>query len=352
MTGNDPTAAAQAAAELLTAAAVAVPRDCVRAAELAVEAAALLSADDQDRREALLLAAGLYDAVDPGRAWPLWEQTADLAGGQARIEWLAAGGDAARRAGAWPDADRLLRTAYAEATEVLGREDLRTARVGHALAMVGKYTGAFGEAATLYADALSAAERAGDANFQATVCHNLGGLYHAQGQSVAAEPWARRAVTLRTGLPRTDSNRHALAADQGALAAVLVARGRHSEAGTLLDTAADTFTSLYGPEHYEIGVIDGNRALIVLAAGDLSGAERFARNAIAIKTRHLGTAHPELAVTLTTLGTILRRQRRHLEASEQHQRALAIIQPAVHPSHPLIAIIDNNLRHCQGEPLR
>jgi hypothetical protein len=64
------------------------------------------------------------------------------------------------------------------------------------------------------------------------------------------------------------------------------------EASTLLDIAADTFTDLYGPDHYEIGVIDGNRALIFLAARHHAAAERYVRNAIRIKTRHLGPPTP------------------------------------------------------------
>jgi tetratricopeptide (TPR) repeat protein len=336
-----------AAADLLFTAAAAAPTDPMTGAALAVRAAGLLPDGSAERGEALGLAAQLYDAVDPGRAWPLWEQATDSADALTRIQWLTAAGNAGRRAGAWPDADRLLRTALPLARELLGHHDIRTAHVGHALGVVGKCTGAFDEAATLYAEALSTAERAGDVDFQATISHNLGGLYHAKGEPAAAEPWARRAVSLRTGLPDTNATRHGLAADQCALAAILVALGKHREAGTLLDIAAVAFTDLYGPDHYEIGVIDGNRALILLAAGQQAAAERYVRNAIRIKTRHLGPTHPELAVTLTTLGTILRRQGRYPEASQQHRRALAIVTPAVHASHPLIAIIDNNLRRCQ-----
>jgi tetratricopeptide (TPR) repeat protein len=334
------------AVDRLTAAAAAAATDPARAAQLAVDAAELLPTGSEDRGEALRVAARLCDVVEPGSAWPILERVAHAADSPSCIDFLGAAGTTARRAGAWPHAERLLTAAHTQAKEAFGANDIRTAKIGHALAMVGKYTGAFAQAADLYRQALDAGQRACDISFQATVCHNIGGLYHAQGQPAAAEPWARRAVVLRRTLPDCETARLAVAADQGALAAVLIALNRHNEASRLLDAAAQTFAEAYGPQHYEIGVIEGNRALVCLADGDLVTAERCARNAIAVKATTLGEHHPELAPTLTTLGTILRKQHRHDEARACHERAHALIAPVVDATHPLIAIIDSNLARC------
>jgi tetratricopeptide (TPR) repeat protein len=346
-TGGEEAAVSALAADLLAAAAAAVPAEPLRAAELAQRAAALLPAGSARHGQALGWAARLCDGVDPARAWPLWEQAARHTGRDTRVEWLAAAGDAAQRAGAWPEADRLLRTALAQAGQRFGQQDARTAQVGHSLAILDTYTGAFAEAAALCDIALSAANAASDVDFQAAVSRSLGVLCRACGEVDVAEQWARRAVTLRTSLPCSDAVRHKLAVDQKALAATLVALGRHIEAATLLDAAADAFTKLYGNDHCEIGLIDGIRALIYLAVGDFPGAERAARKAVTVQTDYLGIGHPELAPTLTTLGTALHKQHRYSEACEYHERALALLQPVVHHSHPLIATISDNLRHSQ-----
>jgi tetratricopeptide (TPR) repeat protein len=327
----------------LTPARGAAPGDGVRAAELAVQVAGLLPTDSAGRGEAFALAASIFDTTDPARAWPLWQRAADTADVDTRIQWLASAGHAAQRAGVWSEADRLLRSALTQARELFGGDDFRAAGVARDLAVVATRIGAFAEAATLCVDSLAAAARSGDLEFEATVCHTLGELYHAADRPTAAERWARRAVHLRSGLPPTATVRHALAADQSTLAGVLVTIGHHDEAISLLDMAEDAFTALYGADHYEIAVIDGHRARIGLATGDLAAAHRCAGTALAVGTACLGPSHPDLAPILDTLGTILRKQHRYRQARDHHRRALAVLAPAVHPGHPLIRTIIDNL---------
>jgi len=62
-----------------------------------------------------------------------------------------------------------------------------------------------------------------------------------------------------------------------------------------------------------------------------------------VKEHLLGSEHPELAVTLTTLGSIRRRRGDHREAARLHRRALAVLRPAVDPAHPLLRTIQDNL---------
>ena len=82
------------------------------------------------------------------------------------------------------------------------------------------------------------------------------------------------------------------------------------------------------------------RATVGLA---LAAAERHARAALGSKERHLGPDHPELAVTLTTLGTIRRRRGDRREAARLHRRALGVLRPSVVPGHPVLHTIEHNL---------
>ncbi len=92
-----------------------------------------------------------------------------------------------------------------------------------------------------------------------------------------------------------------------------------------------------------MAVVDGNLAAVALARDDLATAERHSRAALRRKERHLGADHPELAVTLTTLGTIRSRRGDHREAARLHRRALAVLRRAVEPGHPLLRTIEDNL---------
>ena len=97
-----------------------------------------------------------------------------------------------------------------------------------------------------------------------------------------------------------------------------------------------------GDDHHEVGVVDGNLAAVGLATDDLAAAERHAGAALGVKERHLGPDHPELAVTLTTLGTIRRRR-----ADDRERRGctdeLAVPCSSVDPRHPLLRTIEDNL---------
>ena len=91
-----------------------------------------------------------------------------------------------------------------------------------------------------------------------------------------------------------------------------------------------------------MAVIDGNLAVIALSTDDLTAAERHASAALGSKERHLGSDHPELAVTLITLGTIRRRRGDRREAARLHRRALAVLRPVVDPGHPLLRTNEDN----------
>lgn len=341
--GDQPHGAEQRAVVLLERAAeLAAVGDVAGAAECARQGAALLPRAHPDRFDALLLAAQLLHAAgDHAAAAELWGTAAEHApDDSSRAGALTGQGEAARRSGAWAQAEAAHRAALALAESALGPDADGTARVAHNLAVTYKYTGRFDEAAVLYQRALAVATARGDDAFVATICHNIGGLAHARGAYADGVPWARRAVALREAL---DVDPVLIAADRGALAGLLVPLGEHDEAAELLTWCRNTFSERLGPEHYEVGVIEGNLAALSLARGDLAAAEAHARQALSIKQSALGPDSPELAPTLTTLGTIRRKRGDSAQARSLHQRALEVLEPAVDAAHPLLDTIRANL---------
>jgi tetratricopeptide (TPR) repeat protein len=328
-------------AELLEEAArLAGAGDGAAAGALALEAAALLPHGDPDRHRAFASAAALLAAA--GRhatAADAWAYAAEAAHDDVpRARALTAEGESARLAGMWWRAIEAHEQALtlAEATD---GSSVDTAIIAQNLAITRKYTGRFDEAEPLYHRALAIAERCGEQRLVAVVCHNLGGLAHARGDHAAGIPWARRAIAERGSL----DDPVGLAADQGALAGLLIDAGQPAEARRLLDDARGVVVAHHGEDHHEVAVIDGNLAAVALAGGDLVAAERRARAALRVKERTLGPDHPELAVTLTTLGTVRRRRGDYREAARLHRRALALLRPAVEAGHPLLATIEDNL---------
>lgn len=259
----------------------------------------------------------------------------------AAAQLFTAAGNAARQAGRWSQSQAAHRQAYALARAEFGADSEQAAAAGHNLAVTLKYTGGFTEADRLYRAALDVATATGNDAFAAVICHNLGGLAHARRTPAEGVPWARQGLRLRE---KCDPNPLAVAADQGALAALLISAGEYDEAEHLLTRCRAAFVELLGPDHYEVAVVDGNLAALALARDNLDAAQTHAQHALAGKHATLGPTHPYLAPTLTTLGTIRRRLGSHADAIALHQRAFDVLAPQVTPDHPLLATIRANLQ--------
>ena len=88
--------------------------------------------------------------------------------------------------------------------------------------------------------------------------------------------------------------------------------------------------------------------LILLAgffrdAGRLSHAEPLYRQAVAIRARAFGEAHPETAAVLNELAELLRLRKDYPAAEPLYRRALAASEQTLGPKHPQTAGILNNL---------
>ena len=127
-------------------------------------------------------------------------------------------------------------------------------------------------------------------------------------------------------------------------------QSRPREAGTT-STFWRSRLDIVGAEHHEVGVVvDGNLAALALPRGELDAAEGHARSALAIKEDALGPNGPELAPTLSTLGTISRRRGDPVETAGLHRRARDLLRPVVGSRPPAPGHLRGQPRRCGRRP--
>jgi tetratricopeptide (TPR) repeat protein len=71
--------------------------------------------------------------------------------------------------------------------------------------------------------------------------------------------------------------------------------------------------------------------------GDVAGGIHLAERALALHTRGLGTAHPDVAKDLNVLGALYNLAGRFMDADESYRRALAIVENCYGPDHLEVA---------------
>lgn len=91
------------------------------------------------------------------------------------------------------------------------------------------------------------------------------------------------------------------AADRGALAAILEARGRDREAWAILVEVLATVERVLGPEHYDVVEILDRLASIAARRGDRAGAAELLTRSLTIKRKLLGAEHAEVGRTAAAL---------------------------------------------------
>lgn len=82
------------------------------------------------------------------------------------------------------------------------------------------------------------------------------------------------------------------AVDRAALAAILDARGRNSEAQETLRDVLSTLEGVLGADHYEVGLTLADLGALQMAAGQFADAVAAFTRAAAIFERVLGASHP------------------------------------------------------------
>ncbi len=244
-------------------------------------------------------------------------------------------GEALLAAGDRPGARAALEAALERCEATLGDDDLDCGALHNMLGIVGKFTGAFDEAAAHYA-------RAG-AIFRATAVeerelaalhHNLGGLAHSRGDLPTAERETRRALELRVA---THGPAHPdTAADRGQLGAILSELGRHEEAEQELRRAATDMIAAHGSDHHEVGIARTALGAALHRAGRLDEAAVAYADGLAVRERRQGEGHPELAPTLVNLSRLSEQRGDPAQALALAHRAVANLDGAVTADHPIL----------------
>jgi tetratricopeptide (TPR) repeat protein len=257
-------------------------------------------------------AAELLDALPPGGDRD--RRRADVHIGLADLH---------RRGGRYPEATRALTAAR---RLVPGPDPAIVMLLG----VLAKEQGRFGEAArhfaTLARIRLSRAEAA-------TLQHNLAVLANAEYRFADAERHARQAIHWR----RADPVATAVdtAQDVAVLAAAAAGRHRYDEARQLFGQAIAACRDARPARHYELAVHLHSLAGNEHDCGNLVAAEPLYLEALAIKHRLLGPAHPEVALIMTNLAILLRDLERTGEAANCFQRALGIVEHTFVAHRPL-----------------
>jgi len=219
-----------------------------------------------------------------------------------------------------------------------GVADLDRAVLFNELGVVTKYLGDHEHANRSFHAALDLSEMAGHDLFVAPVCHNLGGLAHAQGQYADAERWARKAAELRTIMLGSEDPE--VARDKALLATVLMELGRLDEAGQLLRTAL----AAYGEDCVEAAVLLHNLGALSYHLGEYEAAEQQLERALRTKETLLGPEHPEVAMTLANLAVLAETLGSRAAAEQRCRRAIADLAATVDETHPTLIACRSQLR--------
>ncbi|MEV7676605.1 tetratricopeptide repeat protein [Streptomyces sp. NPDC088752] len=253
-------------------------------------------------------------------------------------------GTVRRLQGRYEESEHLLSSALAVAEDAPVRYSNELFELCNELGILFRYAGRFNHAAAFYNRARTLLRQAGapEGAAMASVLHNLGGLAHARGDFAAAEEPARRAMHIRVRL--LGENSVEVAADKGALAAVLTDLNRLDEAESLLTEALAVIDEHYGPHHLETGIALGNLAALHYKQGRHDRAEIGFDRCLFIKERHLGPSHPELTVTLNNLALLMRRREDIEGARHMWERALVILEGSVREEHSLLCVVREGLK--------
>ncbi|MFI5387052.1 MAG: tetratricopeptide repeat protein, partial [Fimbriimonadales bacterium] len=113
------------------------------------------------------------------------------------------------------------------------------------------------------------------------------------------------------------------------------------------------------PDHPDVAIRLNNLASLLQTTNRLAEAEPPYRRALVITEASYGPDHPHVAIRLNNLALLLQATNRLAEAEPLYRRALAITEASYGPDHPDVAIRLNNLafwlqatnRLAEAEPL-
>ena len=252
----------------------------------------------------------------------------------------------------YDDAERLLRRALALRRAAHGGAHREVAESLNHLAWLAFARGDYARAESRYAAAL-AVQDAGDGRrtpAAAEAVEGLGLLRRAAGDAEAGIPLVREALAIREDVLGPDDP--AVFTSLSALATMLHVAGRPEEAAPLFRRAiAGRRRSLGAHVLTAQSLSDYGAALTAL--GDVEGATRAHREALAVRRDLLGRSHPHVAQSLSHLGWALQAQGRYAEAEPLYREALAISRAHLGDDHASVGnglLLVGEARVLQGDP--
>ena len=236
--------------------------------------------------------------------------------------------------GSYREAELYLRRAVRAAESLMDTPTELADALGD-LGVLYRYSGKLRQSEKLYRRALEITVAAvGPAHPNVAIIHHmLAGVNHVQGNLEVAEGHGRKAVEIRQAALGPDHPD--TVADAACLAAILTDTGAVDEAEQILLHALKIFKRTYGEPHYEVAVTLHNLASIAHCKGRKRTAVNRFRRSLAMKEQLFGPAHPDLAMTLNNLA-ILESRPAYLD------RAVAIVQAHLAPTHPTRLLIESN----------
>ncbi len=98
-----------------------------------------------------------------------------------------------------------------------------------------------------------------------------------------------------------------------------------------------------GPEHPDVAVSLNNLASLLDDQGSYAEARPLYERSLAILEKVHGPEHPDVATSLNNLAYLLDAQGSYAEARPLYERSLAIREKSLGPEHPDVALSLNNL---------
>ena len=119
--------------------------------------------------------------------------------------------------------------------------------------------------------------------------------------------------------------------------------GLYDPAQALLEKALETRIKALGPDHPDVAITLSDLGTVVWRKGDFARAEVLQEQALAIREKRLGPESKEVASSLHNLGTLNWSQGNYDEARRLLERALAIREKILGPEHADVAATLNSL---------
>ena len=121
------------------------------------------------------------------------------------------------------------------------------------------------------------------------------------------------------------------------LALLYANQARYDEAEPLYREALNMKRKLLGAAHPELAAALTNLAFILQSRGDAAGAERAYREALGMNRKLLGESHPDVAKNMSDLAFVLHAQGKTAQAIALMRGALTMMRAELGPSHPTVA---------------